>query len=37
MVRCVFEKVIRDPFEIRGGLLGPPEFHQRRDRCSATF
>ena len=37
MVRCVFEEVVRDPFEIRGCLLGPPEFHQRRDCCSATF
>ena len=31
MVRCVFEEVVRDSFEIRGCLLAPPKFHQRRD------
>jgi hypothetical protein len=30
-LRCMLEEVVRDSFEIRGGLLGPPEFHQRRD------
>jgi hypothetical protein len=25
-VRCVFEEVVGNQFEIRGGLLGPPEF-----------
>ena len=31
MVRCVLEEVVRNSFEIRGCLLGPPELHQRRD------
>ena len=31
VVRCVLEQIVRDSFEIRGGLSGPPEFHQRRD------
>jgi integrase len=30
-VRGVLEEVVRDPVEIRGCLLGPPEFHQGRD------
>jgi hypothetical protein len=30
-LRCMLEEVGRDSFKIRGGLLGPPEFHQRRN------
>jgi hypothetical protein len=31
MTRGVLEEVVCDSFEIRGRLLGPPKFHQRRD------